>query len=210
MFLEKQVKPNARVLVIGPGVLHADPSTFQLNKIVHQKGQLVVLDLPDKLTELIATKKAYASRTANRLPGKHMGSMSSYGTLQNFRYSWPYRIELPHLVGGVAGQMPLKSKKFDVVYDHSALPFAAYMHPETQVLSEYFRVLKPGGKIILTAPQTMKPEYESVINKVPGAKTTRVLVHERQKPGARRKIPPTWNAEIAWILRKRKQNASKD
>ena len=189
--LQLQVRSNAKVLVVGPGGHNYDRSTFLLNKIA-RRGKLVVLDVPD-LEKYMKAK---------RVPKHEM----SVGGLKQFKLHWPSdKARLPMLAGGTAGQMPLKSEKFDVVYDHFTLNFTSLAHSKNQVLSEYLRVLKPGGKIILAGSRAMEPYYKNEIKQLPNVKTTSISVHEQPEPPEFRL--PVHQAEVAWIIRKVKKHA---
>lgn len=140
--LKKEIKPNARVLVIGPGTIQHDPSTLKVHEIVRKRGLLnfwrrrgdvVMLDSP----------------TLNQLE-----RTSGWGGLKEFKEAWERNLKkkAPPMVGGDAKTMPIKPNSVDVVYDHCTFNFVSkFGELQDKVLTEYLRVLKPGGKIILTS-----------------------------------------------------------
>jgi SAM-dependent methyltransferase len=136
-FLRKEIRPNAKVLVIGPGTIRHDPSTHFISGLVARRGQLVVLDTPEK---------------------GQLDSHSAWGGIRQFRREWSRRSsrKLPALVAGDGSRQPMRHGSFDVVYDHHALLFVARAVPEfapkEKVILEYLRVLRPGGKAIIALP----------------------------------------------------------
>jgi ubiquinone/menaquinone biosynthesis C-methylase UbiE len=148
--LRKVVRPSARILVVGPGTVKADPSTYFLSNRVRKHGKAIVLDVKRKPE----------------------GCFIGYGGLEKFRKTWKSDVRRvpPALVSGNACEPPFKDGVFDVVYEHHSMPFIA---PFTQqggvryplikkVISEYARMVKPGGKVIIADPDTVT---ERVIRK---------------------------------------------
>lgn len=138
-FLRREVRPDARVVIIGPGRIEKDPSTRFIHGLVKKKGQAIVLDF-------------------RKLPWR---SGAAYGGLDEFKKSWKAAglKAGPEPVSGTAARMPFKPKSVDVVYDHWSMPFILQQQlaegrpaptTEAQLFTRYLRVLRPGGKAIIT------------------------------------------------------------
>lgn len=138
--LKKEIKPNAKVLVVGPNNLQEDPSTYFINNLV-KKGKLEILDV------------AHATY--------------GWGGTSRFKEGWKSatRKSMPRIIETKIGKnIPIKAKTVDVVYDHNSLLFVAggpekiKKNPEiiNKILGDYLRVLRPGGKIIFAAPKEVQ------------------------------------------------------
>ena len=175
--LRREVGRNARVLVVGPGEAHQDPSTFYLNNRVKKNGLLLALDLPN-------LRHVYPENKKFTKPGAKWAAIPMYGGARDFLKSWPNR-KPPQVIGGRAGRLPVKTENFDIVYDHSTLPFAAVSDQPGKIVREYLRVLKPGGKLIITVgnPTAKRKQYDFLKRFVSMQKdrvSVRILpVHER-------------------------------
>ena len=75
----------------------------------------------------------------------------SHAKYESTDVSWNHpKLKCPHSFLANADNIPVKDNTYDVIVNTQVLEHVEY--PQ-KVINEFFRILKPGGKLLLTAPQ---------------------------------------------------------
>lgn len=188
--LKRNIGPEDRTLVVGPGIIIRDLTPLYIGKKIGTKN-LLIIDVQDDSKKKYNDKYGYGGVVSHRQDWE--GITEKQGTPTLF-HNWK-RSEMPLLspswVKGRALQMPIKPDSIDRIVDHST---HEYIHWEEykegkgdynnikRLLNEYIRILQPGGKVLLFSTENIsgkinfkKERIESILHQIdPNIKVTAV------------------------------------
>lgn len=160
VFLRKEVlgkKASPVVMVPGPGGLAVDQTSLIISNILGErgKGDIFIVDFQHRGKGLLAEKGTGGDiETHEKEMGKYIEMFRKLGL----------KVRQPYYQISDIAELLWPKNTFDFIIDHLVLvhPFLHRKWPGVKrVLSEYFRVLKPDGKIIFM--HTGYDFYESFI-----------------------------------------------
>ncbi len=203
--LKEHLKSHHNVLVVGPSEYPAlDPTALAIVPLL-KKGRLTIFDYK---APSIGVKK----RTGE------LGDLHIYKKF--FKKIWRGK-NVNYVLGEffsktpkTVGALPFRNNTFNTIADHytsewivAKTPMKDKKQTLRNIVSEYRRVLKPRGKIILFLRIYKKPNFERELLKQ-GFSIEKKLINEEKYtiPMGERKLnaKPYYPARYAWIAKKRK------
>jgi SAM-dependent methyltransferase len=120
--------------------------------------------LPGNFDELLSAIISYLPRTGQVLdagcgPGMYAGNLKKLNdTILCLDLTKNEKIQengLPFCLGSITG-LPLKSNSVDFIY---CLTVLQYIEDDVKAINEFHRILKPGGKVLITVPTRWSPFF---------------------------------------------------
>jgi SAM-dependent methyltransferase len=114
--------------------------------------------------ELLSAIVSYLPRTGQILdagcgPGMYAGNLKKFNdTILCLDLTRDEKIKengLPFCLGSITG-LPLKSNSVDFIY---CLTVLQYIEDDLKAINEFHRILKPGGKVLITVPTRWSPFF---------------------------------------------------
>lgn len=154
------IQKDHDVVVMGPGAgIAYDSSLLMVARLLGRAGNLLVVD-----------PKSVSHRVRNNIveKGPIRGAGDIDGHLRQFKYLYDNDMEvaLPQWVGpkGTCASTTLGDQQCDLIVDHNTSPFVTGSDDREERIywlektyGEYFRILKPGGTLLL---QTNNKRYK--------------------------------------------------